>query len=151
MDFDAARPEDAFAAIAWLIIIADVKGTHEEMAYLHKKLLKFDVFLEYSETEFVNLMGVVLGLIEAGKPASDKSDYVANLCLAVGKVLNHVQRREAFVMAAELACTDGMCPEEIVVLTQLQAGLNIEANEAQQIISRTTAEAGLLGSEDHML
>ncbi len=135
IEFDS--PEDAFAAIAWIIVTADNTGSDEELDYLGGRLRDLTIFKKYDEDAFKSLIGTVLGQIESCITRSGTlAAQFSYIGYAASKALNPDQRLIAFDMAVELAFTDGICTQEQAALNDLQFCLSIDKPQADQIVSR---------------
>ncbi len=130
-------PADAFAAVAWIIVAADNRGSDEELDYLSGKLRDLDIFEDYDDDTFKRLIGTVLGQIEASISRFERVDVqISDIGYAASNALTADQRLIAFDMAVELAFTDGICAQELAALKDLQFCLSIDKPQADQIISR---------------
>ena len=137
MEIAFNSPEAAFAAVAWIIVTADNRGSDEELDYLSGKLRDLDIFEGYDDDTFKTLIGTVLGQIETRISRSEGIDaQISDIGYAASHALSADQRLIAFDMAVELAFTDGICAQEQTTLNDLQFCLSIDKPQADQIISR---------------
>ncbi|NQT63834.1 MAG: tellurite resistance TerB family protein [Candidatus Marinimicrobia bacterium] len=122
------RPVEAMAAITWLICSADDVGSVEERDFLHAHVRNTQDFSGMSRDDFCTLL------------ASTRTKLFKNFdnngfCLAppaidevitsAGAMLNADQKFQAYVMAVELAKSDGLVDEEKVILEKLRSRFQI--------------------------
>ncbi|MCH7886447.1 MAG: hypothetical protein IIA58_00605 [Candidatus Marinimicrobia bacterium] len=136
MSINFERPEDAYLAVAWAVLVADNVGSIQERNFMHSNVKGLALFNDYSEEEYSNMVGAMY--MKANQLFLDKEgalieEKVLELIAAVKECLNDEDCLEVYSMAVGIACADELCEEEIRLLTQLQAGLNIDENVASNI------------------
>lgn len=133
------RTEDAYLAVAWAVISADKAGSLQERSFLHDNIKAIDVFKDYTDVQFSDMVGSSYirakesFLIESGS----LSDAVAeSLINAVKEAVNEDLWLSIYDMACGLACSDELHESEIIFMKQLQAGLNIDDDVAKKILDK---------------
>ncbi len=133
------RTEDAYLAVAWAVISADKAGSLQERSFLHDNIKAIDVFKDYTDVQFSDMVGSSYirakesFLIESGS----LSDEVAeSLIKAMKEAVNEDLWLSIYDMACGLACSDELHESEIIFMKQLQAGLNIDDDVAKKILDK---------------
>ena len=122
------RPAEAMAAITWLICSADDVGSVEERDFLHAHIKNTQDFSGMSRAEFSTLLTSTRTKLFNNLDnngfclASPAIDTVIN---AANATLNDDQKFQAYVMAVELAKSDGLVDEEKVILEKLRSRFQI--------------------------
>ena len=128
MDIQFDRPAEAMAAITWLICSADDVGSVEERDFLHAHVKNTQDFSGMSRAEFSTLLAstrtkLFNRLDNNGFCLAPPS--IDSVIAAAGAVLNKEQKFQAYVMAVELAKSDGLVDEEKVILEKLRSRFQI--------------------------
>jgi len=128
MDIQFDRPVEAMAAITWLICSADDVGTVEERDFLHAHVRNTQDFSGMSRDDFCSLLASTRTKLFQSLDnngfclAPPAVDAVINSASAV---LNKDQKFQAYVMAVELAKSDGLVDKEKVILEKLRSRFQI--------------------------
>ncbi len=132
MDIQFDRPVEAMAAITWLICSADDVGSVEERDFLHEHVRHTQDFVGMTGSEFSTLMASTRTKLFSALEnngfclAPPAVDSVIN---AANAALNQDQKFQAYVMAVELAKSDGLVDEEKVILEKLRSRFKITFDE----------------------
>jgi tellurite resistance protein len=140
-EFDSAA--EAYAAVSLLAVGADGRGTMEERRFLFEELGAMDVFAGHDAESLGALLGALTGRMFSDLAREDDGalgpDAINQLCAGVKAVLGKEQCGEALVVAARLACSDGLEKTEREVLGWIAAGLGLGADAAADAIARASA------------
>ena len=136
MSINFERPEDAYLAIAWAVLVADKVGSIQERNFMHSDVKGLALFNDYSEEEYSNMVGAMY--MKANQTFLDEEgvlieERVPELIAAVKECINDEDCLEVYKMAVGIACADELGKEEIKLLSKLQAGLNIDENIANEV------------------
>jgi len=128
MDIQFERPVEAMAAITWLICTADDVGSVEERDFLHSHVRNTQDFAEMSPADFSALLAATRTklfntLENNGFCLSPPS--VDSVISSAGSILNTEQKLQAYIMAVELAKSDGLVEEEKLILEKLRSRFQI--------------------------
>ena len=133
------RTEDAYLAVAWAIICSDNTGSLEERSFLHKNVKAIDIFKDYSDAQFSEMVGS--SYLRAKETFLDdggalKNEASESLIMAVKDAVNEDSWLSIYDMACGLACSDELHESEMAFLKQLQSGFNIDDDVAQKILDK---------------
>jgi hypothetical protein len=137
MTIEFEDPTEAFAAVATVVIATDELGTMNERDFLFEQVKNLDMFNSYDQAEFTKLLGDAIEKVYETLPLDGLSiteQGIESLVQAIREVLRPELRVQAFKMAFGLARADKLCDEEKTMLEQLQRGLAIDAQVAQDIL-----------------
>lgn len=128
MDIQFDRPVEAMAAITWLICTADDVGSVEERDFLHSHVRHTQDFAEMTQTQFSALLAATRTklfntLQNNGFCLSPPA--VDSVISSAGSILNTEQKLQAYIMAVELAKSDGLVEEEKLILEKLRSRFQI--------------------------
>jgi len=132
MDIQFDRPVEAMAAITWLICSADDVGSVEERDFLHEHVRHTQDFVGMTGSEFSTLMASTRTKLFS---ALENNGFclappaVDSVISAASAALNQDQKFQAYVMAVELAKSDGLVDEEKVILEKLRSRFKITFDE----------------------
>jgi len=59
MSINFERPEDAYLAVAWAVLVADNVGTIQERNFMHSNVKSLALFNDYSEEEYSMMVGAM--------------------------------------------------------------------------------------------
>jgi len=144
MAFKLENPSEAYAAVSLLITGADGVGTLDERQFLFEKLRVVDVFSGHDDESMRNLLGTLTGRMISDLPNDGvalTSDAVQILCDSAKQLLDEDQCCNAFSLAANLACCDGLEKIERNLLNQIADGLDVNKAEAQSVMDRAAEGA----------
>lgn len=133
------RTEDAYLAVAWAVISADKAGSLQERSFLHDNIKAIDVFKEYNDVQFSDMVGSSYiraketFLIEGSTLSAEIAE---SLIKAVKEAASEDLWLSIYDMACGLACSDELDESEIIFMKQLQAGLNIDDDVAKKILDK---------------
>ncbi len=139
MNITFENQAEAFAAIATVVISADKIGTLEEKKFLFENVKGLDIFDEYNDDEFINLMVNVNKKVYQIVPLDNfaiSQEGIFQLCSAIKEVLASKHFEKAYSMACELACSDGLVESEKILLNQIHTELGIDSSVAREIMNR---------------
>jgi len=136
MSINFERPEDAYLAVAWAVLVADNVGTIQERNFMHSNVKSLALFNDYSEEEYSMMVGAMY--MKASQTYLDEGgalikERVLELIAAVNEYLTAQDCLEVYRMAVGIACADELYDDEIELLTRLRAGLNINENDAKEV------------------
>lgn len=120
--------EEAFAAIASLILSTDKVSTEEERHFLFEKVRGRDPFQEYTPERFTTLLS---GLNDRMYPDLQQYQWlssdegVVHICTEIKRVVPNERLKTVYEMACELAESDGLHPDENALLSRLGKGLGM--------------------------
>jgi tellurite resistance protein len=120
--------EEAFAAIASLVLSTDKVSTQQERQYLFEKVRGRDPFQGYTPERFTELMS---GLNERLYPDLQRYQWLASeegvehICTEIKKVVPGERLSTIYEMACALAESDGLHPDENALLNRLGKGLGM--------------------------
>ena len=130
MTVHLCTPQEAFAAVAWLICSADKTGSSEELRFLYEQVQGLDIFQEYGPVEFQQLLGTTFSKLFQALPATGEltipESQVKNLITEIHTLLSPALQVEAYKMAEALAAVDTVCVVEATILARLRDGLAID-------------------------
>ena len=133
------RKEDAYLAVAWAVISADNAGSLQERSFLHDNVKAIDVFKDYSDAQFSEMVGSSYiraknTFLDDGGALDNKA--IESLIMAVKEAVNEDLWVSIYDMACGLACSDELHENEIAFMEQLQSGFNIDDDVAQKILDK---------------
>ena len=133
------RTEDAYLAVAWAVISADKAGSLQERSFLHDNVKAIDVFEDYTDTQFSDMVGSSYirakeSFLIEGVPLSD--EVAENLIKAVKEAVKEDLWLSIYDMACGLACSDELQESEMAFVKQLQSGFDIQDDVAQAILDK---------------
>lgn len=120
--------EEAFAAIASLVLSTDKVTTEQEHHYLFEKVRGREPFQDYTPERFTVLLS---GLNDRMYPDLQQYEWLsseegmAHICSEVKKVVSNERLKTVYEMACELADVDGRHPDENDLLNRLGRGLGM--------------------------
>ena len=125
-------PQEAFAAVAWLVCSADKSGSSAELRFLYEQVHHLALFAHCTMIEFQELLGATFSKLFQALPSGELTipeTHVKSLIAEINALLSPELRVEAYKMAEALAAVDTICAVEIALLARLRDGLAID--EAQ--------------------
>ena len=133
------RTEDAYLAVAWAVISADKAGSLQERAFLHDNIKTIDVFKDYDDTQFSEMVGSSYirakeSFLTDGGPLSD--EVADSLIKAVKEAVNEDLWLSIYDMACGLACSDELHESEMAFMMRLQSGFGIKDDVAKEILDK---------------
>ncbi len=139
MSISFERAEDAYLSVAWAVLVADKLGSIQERNFMHLDVKSLSLFNDYSEEEYSKMVGAMY--MRATQSYLDEEgslieENLLELITAVKDCLNDEDCLEVYEMAVGIACADELCEEEILLLSQLQAGLDIDADVAANLLEQ---------------
>lgn len=128
MEIEFDRPAEAMAAITWLICSADDVGSVEERDFLHQHVRNSQDFSGMTRDQFSSLLAstrtkLFNSLDNNGFCLSPPA--IDAVIRSAGSILSQEQKLQAFIMAAELAKSDGLVEEEKLILEKLRSRFQI--------------------------
>ena len=127
--------EEVFAALSWIIMCADGRGSPEERDFLYNKLHGMDIFRDYDPIQFSHRMGAVNTKLFDCLPNDGISftpDGIEEFIQAAKNVISPELYSDLFKLAVKIAYLDGLNEKERKVIDQLQTGLGIDAKTAEE-------------------
>jgi len=128
MDIYFERPVEAMAAITWLICSADDVGSAEERDFLHAHVKNSQDFSEMSRDDFCALLASTRTKLFQSLDNNGfclTAPAVDSVIKAAGAMLNTDQKFQSYVMAMELAKSDGLVEKEKLILEKLRSRFKI--------------------------
>ena len=130
-------PAEACCALAVLIVGADGVGTTQESRFLFETMAALPMFHELDETRVAELMSDATDWVWSSFPhhGSRMTDEgVSDLLRLICEALPREARAEPFRAAVGLAQSDGVSPEEGLLLERLCDGLEIDPGLAREFL-----------------
>ncbi len=130
---------EAFMTTAIMTIIIDGEATEVEMKALSNQLASLDVFRKYHGSNIQPLWDKTIKQITKTFRKNNIADISFNkteidmLISAIKSVLNMPLRETVYLMALELAYSDGLVEQESYLLEQLRDGLEIDSAIASEL------------------
>ncbi len=127
--------EEVFAALSWILMCADGRGTPEERDFLYNKLHDMDIFRDYDPIQFSQRMGAVNTKLFDCLPNDGTSftpEGIEDFVRAARNVISPDLYYDLFNLAVKIAYLDGLDEREKKVINQLQTGLGIDAKTAEE-------------------
>ena len=127
--------EEVFAALSWIIMCADGKGSPQERDFLYNKLHDMDIFRDYDPIQFSQRMGAVnTKLFDClqNDGTSFTPEGIDDFVTAAKNVISPYLYYDLFNLAVKIAYLDGLDERERKVINQLQTGLGIDAKTAEE-------------------
>lgn len=127
--------EEVFAALSWIIMCADGKGSPQERDFLYNKLHDMDIFRDYDPIQFSQRMGAVnTKLFDClqNDGTSFTPEGIDDFVTAAKNVISPDLYYDLFNLAVKIAYLDGLDERERKVINQLQTGLGIDAKTAEE-------------------
>ena len=127
--------EEVFAALSWIIMCADGKGSPEERDFLYNKLHEMDIFRDYDPIQFSQRMGAMNTKIFdclQNDGISFTPEGIKDFVQSAKNVISPNLYSDLFNLAVKIACLDGLNEKERKVIDQLQTGFGIDAKTAEE-------------------
>ena len=132
-----ANESEALLALISLALSADKVATEPERDYLFDRVSHLDILRDLSQEEFSRVMSSVNEQLFGSHDAYDQlmhENGIAEFCEAFQAVFPAEKTTDAFRMACEIACADGLVHIERDLIESLGAGLGIAQGQVAGIL-----------------